>query len=78
MPQNAANWSMNNMRKFQKFIVTSISHFADIKTYRKGRNFHEQKFLWSSGPKLASFTELIFAIWQFILNIVKLIFVDDA
>ena len=35
MPQDAENFSVNNMRKFQKFTVASISHYGDIKT----RNF---------------------------------------
>ena len=30
-PKNAANLFMNNLRKFRKFIISSISRFGNIK-----------------------------------------------
>ena len=47
MPQDAENFSVNNMRKFQKFTVASISHYGDIKTrkFSQLEIFAEQIFV---------------------------------
>ena len=63
---------------FELLGSITISLYSFKLIYLKIRNFRGQTFSQSTGPKIASFAELIFAIRQFISSFAELIFVGDA
>ena len=67
-------FAQNQLGKITFFYVqTAARRSSCCYKFTEGQNFSG-----STGPKLASFKELIFAIHQFISNFTKLILADDV